>query len=79
MTETPYNLTPHEALAYLRQQLAKHKAETDRNQLAGVSPDDAFDTGYEACIYDLSHYTGPSPAEEYDNAVQKLNDMEKKK
>lgn len=71
-----YNLTPAAAVTLLREQLRKMKAETNREQLVGIDPDTAFEMGYAAAIFDLTHYTGPSPAEEYDNAVQRLDEME---
>lgn len=75
---TPYNLTVPAAIPYLREQLAKMKAETNRTQLKGISPDDAFEMGYALAIRDVEHYTGPSPAEEHNDAVARVAEMEKK-
>lgn len=64
MPDPKYHLSPEEALAEMRLQLAKMEAETDRNQLKELTPDDAFEKGYAAAIFDFAHYTGPSPREE---------------
>jgi len=76
---TPYNLSVSEALAHLSVQLDKMQAETDRQQLKGIDPDTAYEMGYKAAIFDLTHYTGPSPADEFSDAVKTLAEMEKKK
>lgn len=74
---TPYNLSVPEAIPYLREQLAKMEAETNRTQLKGIDPDTAYEQGYRAAIMDLEHYTGPSPREEHNDAVSRLAEMEK--
>lgn len=73
-----YNLTPEQAVSHLQTQLEKMKAEANRKQLRGIKPDDAYEMGYAAAIFDLTHYTGPSPAEEYGDAVSRLALMENK-
>jgi len=50
-----------EALIELQAQLDKMRAETDREQLKDLSPDDAFEHGYAACLMDLRSLTGPAP------------------
>lgn len=75
---TPYNLSVSEALSHLSIQLDKMQAETNREQLKGIDPDTAFELGYKAAIFDLKHYTGPSPREESNDAVARLAEMEKK-
>ena len=63
-TEKPkYNLTLPEAIKEMEGQLAKMRADEDREQLKGMSPDDALERGYEIAIFDLKHYTGPNPRE----------------
>ncbi len=65
MLPTPkYNLTLDEAVAEMKVQLAKMRAETDRDQLKGMNPDDAYEQGYEVAIFDLLHLTGPAPSED---------------
>ena len=58
-----YNLTPEEAIAEMREQLKKMRAETDREQLTDISSDDAYELGYETAIFDYVHLTGPNPTE----------------
>lgn len=58
-----YNQTPAEAIAEMRVQLLKMRAETDRDQLKDVSADDALELGYEYAIFDYDHLTGPNPVE----------------
>ena len=65
MPDQKFNLSPEEIVVELQKQLAKMQAETDRNQLKDLSPDDAFEKGYEAAIFDFRHYTGPSPENRY--------------
>lgn len=77
MSDDLYNLTPAEAVTHLQAQLRKMKAEANRKQLKGIKPDDAFEMGYAAAIFDLTHYTGPSPVEEYGDAVARLAEAEK--
>lgn len=62
--EPKYNLTLDEAVAEMKVQLAKMRAETDREQLKGLNPDDTYEMGYEAAIFDLQHLTGPNPRED---------------
>lgn len=61
--EHKYNLTLEEVIPELDSQLVKMRAETDRNQLAGISADEAYEIGYETAIFDLRHFTGPNPLE----------------
>lgn len=58
-----YNQTPAEAIAEMRVQLLKMRAEPDRDQLKDVSSDDALEIGYELAIFDYDHLTGPNPVE----------------
>jgi hypothetical protein len=62
MGEPQYELTLAEAIPRLEEELAKAKADPDRNQLTAMSPDDAYDEGYGACLTDLKSLTGPNPA-----------------
>lgn len=73
-----YNLTPAQAVEHLQAELAKMKAEKNRKQLSGINPDSAFEMGYAAAIFDLKHYTGPSPKEEFGDAVAHLAELENK-
>ena len=45
----------------MRRELDKMRAEEDRDQLAGMNPDDAFELGYYNAIIDLEMFTGPDP------------------
>lgn len=63
MKEPKYNLTPEEAIAELKVQLDKMRAETDREQLKDISSDDAYELGYETALFDYAHLTGPDPRE----------------
>ena len=58
-----FNQTPAEAIAEMRVQLLKMRAEPDRDQLKDVSADDAFEIGYEYALFDYDHLTGPNPVE----------------
>lgn len=58
-----YNLSPAEAIAEMGVQLAKMRAETDRDQLKDISADDAYELGYETALFDYRHLTGPDPRE----------------
>ena len=53
-------MTAHEAISKAIEQLEQMRADKDRSQLAGVSPDDAFELGYEAAIFDFRILTDPS-------------------
>ncbi len=61
MPDQKFNLSPEEIVVELQKQLAKMQAETDRNQLKDLSPDDAFEKGYEVAIFDLKMLLGPDP------------------
>lgn len=61
MPDRKYNLSLDEVIPELEGQLAKMRAEPNRNQLSELSPDDAYEKGYEVAIFDLKHYTGPAP------------------
>ena len=63
MPDHKYNLTPEEAIAEMRVQLDKMRAEADRAQLTDISSDDAYELGYETAIFDYMHLTGPNPRE----------------
>jgi hypothetical protein len=58
-----FNLTAEEAIPELEAQLAKMRGETDRAQLADIDSDTAYELGYESCLFDLRHFTGPDPRE----------------
>lgn len=72
MSKKRYDLTPSEALEEMDVQLRKMRAETNRSQLRRMSPDDAYEAGYEAAIADFEHFTGPDPKITYDDAAGKL-------
>lgn len=73
-----YNLPLPTAISRLKDLLARMQAEEDREQLKGMSPDDAFERGYALCIRDLESLTGPDPKVEYNDAVSRVAEMEKK-
>jgi len=58
-----YNLAPDEAIAEMKVQLAKMRAETNREQLTDIDSDTALELGYEMAIFDYNHLTGPDPRE----------------
>lgn len=61
MTKPKYNLTAAEALAEMKILETRMKAETDRKQLVGISPDDAFEMGFHNAVISLDILTGPDP------------------
>jgi hypothetical protein len=61
MPDRKYNLTSEEAANEMDAQLAKMRADTNREQLKELSADDAFEKGYEIAIFDLRHFIGPDP------------------
>ena len=61
MPDLKFELTPEEIVIELQKQLAKMRAETDRNQLSDLTPDEAFERGYEVAIFDLKMLLGPDP------------------
>lgn len=63
MPDPKFNLSPEEAIAEMRVQLAKMRAESDRAQLKDISADDAYELGYETALFDYAHLTGPDPRE----------------
>lgn len=58
-----YTLTVEHAILALEAQLAEFVAETDRSQLTGIAPDQAYELGYESAIFDLRKLHNPSPME----------------
>jgi hypothetical protein len=56
-----YDLPLPEAILELEGQLRQMRAHPNRNQLTDLTPDEAFEKGYEVAIFDLKHYTGPNP------------------
>lgn len=63
MLEPKFNLSPEEAIAEMKIQLEKMRAERDRAQLKDISSDDAYELGYETALFDYAHLTGPDPRE----------------
>lgn len=63
MPDKKYNLTPDEAIAEMKVQLAKMRAETNRAQLTDIDSDSAYELGYETALFDYAHLTGPDPRE----------------
>jgi hypothetical protein len=63
MPNPMFNLSPEDAIAEMQVQLEKHRAEEDRDQLKNITPDDAFDIGYETALFDYRSLTGPNPME----------------
>lgn len=63
MPDPKFDLTPEEAIAEMRAQLEKMRAESDRAQLKDISADDAYELGYETALFDYAHLTGPDPRE----------------
>lgn len=61
MNKPKYNLTAGQALTEMKILETRMKAETDRQQLAGVSPDDAFEMGFHNAVLSLDILTGPDP------------------
>jgi hypothetical protein len=62
MGEPQYDLPLAEAVPRLEQELAKMRRDPDRDQLASLPPDTAYEEGYASCIEDLKSLTGPNPA-----------------
>jgi hypothetical protein len=63
MTDPQYDLSPDDAVIQMHANLTAMKADPNRKQLTGMTPDDAFDLGYGACLLDYSALTGPKPEE----------------
>jgi hypothetical protein len=62
-----FNMSPEEAIAEMDAQLAKMRAEKDRNQLSDMTPDDAYEAGYASALFDYRHLTGPDPRDQDTN------------
>ena len=60
---TRFNLTPDDALLELEKNLKTFKEQTTdgKQQLGTMGPDEAFDYGYAAAIFDYRQLTGPAP------------------
>jgi len=63
MTSPLFGLSPDEAVIQMHTLHTAMKADPNRKQLTGMTPDDAFDLGYGACLLDYSTLTGPAPEE----------------
>jgi hypothetical protein len=58
-----YDLTLEQALARLEAEVEKNQQQTDTPLLQGMTPDQAYNVGYETCLRDLQSLTGPDPME----------------
>jgi hypothetical protein len=56
-----FNLDAKQAIARMQTELTRMQQDTDRQQLRGTSPDDAFEAGYKVALHDLMSLTGPDP------------------
>lgn len=65
-----FGLSLPEAIERLEEALATFRAHPNRNQLTGMSPDDAWDEGFAMCLEQLKLITGPDPKR--DGAVERL-------
>jgi hypothetical protein len=72
MPTPQHNLTPDKALEVLCAQLTKHKAEPRGTLPPTMSTDEAWESGYAACIRDLDSLTGEVPAVEFRRATAPL-------
>jgi len=63
MPDPLFGLSPDEAVIQMHALHTAMKADPDRHQLDGSTPDDAFDLGYGAALLDYSTLTGPEPEE----------------
>lgn len=65
MTEptVTYNQNLAQVIPSLETVLAEMRAAPDRAELTDVTPDDAFELGYETAIFDLKRFTGDDPLE----------------
>lgn len=72
MTKKKYDLSIPETLSEMRRQYLKMTQDVDRAQLSTMTPDDAYELGYKAAIFDLEHLTGPDPKITYNDAAGRL-------
>lgn len=72
MTTKKYDLSVRETITEMKQQYEKMVRDVDRNQLSTMTPDDAYELGYRAAIFDLEHLTGPDPKITYNDAAGRL-------
>lgn len=72
MNKPKYNLSARLALIEMRKQLRKMRAETDRQQLKDMSPDDAYEAGYESAITDLDVLSGRDPKTIHNDAAGRM-------
>lgn len=61
-TSAHHELTPADALKVMREVLDHMRSETDRNQLSHMTPDDAFEAGFEYALGAFESLTGPDPS-----------------
>ncbi|WNN95025.1 hypothetical protein SEA_MAGRITTE_48 [Microbacterium phage Magritte] len=61
--EKNHDLTLEEVVPRLRSNLEDMRTAEEREELNDISPDTAFELGYETAIHDLVRYTGPDPVE----------------
>jgi len=62
MPDPKYNLSPEEAIARMRTELAEMRV-TQTRELGDLAPDTAFELGYETAIHEFVRMTGPDPRE----------------
>lgn len=58
-----HDLTLEEVVPRLRSELEDMRNADEREELADISADTAFELGYETAIHDLVRLTGPDPVE----------------
>lgn len=64
MTAEPvYNQTIPQVTETLERELEAMRLAPDRQELADIDSDTAFELGYESAVHDLKRYTGDDPVE----------------
>jgi hypothetical protein len=58
-----YNLSLPDALERLEVEVEKNHTQTNTPELEGMTPDEAYDVGYETALRDIKSLTGPNPIE----------------
>lgn len=64
MTDPKYGLTPEQAIEQMRANLDEMKHDPNRTQLAGTTPDEAFEMGYNYAIIDYLQLVSINPKEQ---------------
>ena len=58
-----YNLDLAQALVRIGEEIVSNSTQKNTPELQGMTPDQAYDVGYETCLRDLQSLTGPDPLE----------------